>query len=564
MAGNKIINGTPVDAVTTNTALLGRQADDTATGIITFANTSAGSGATVDNIQGQVNSLNYFTGTPANYGPAPVPVPAWTTNESFSSTDNLFDRTNSLSDKFPVATGHAHDGTPGGGAPVVATSISGVTLLGRVVRGVDITGVIGGSTDVSVQFASSNASTNTTTQGVVVNAPYNKVVLRQATGPNTGDEFVDGSGNEVYARITNVGGLGGTWTLTYYVDIAGTETPYSFGSSVDVAFYYQQLINPIASPYVYSEFAYIPSENATEDVIDATPTQPGKVSITAQAFGGLKTFNNGIAYVEYADSTTTGTNASVPLGSYKWVQLTNASLSSVASIQSPASGEIRIITNLTGNSISIADDSGSPANLGITTGTGSSLTIQNTGTVIVAYDSLSFRWRVIGGSGGGSVVGWQEVPAGTVNGVNTTFGPLTYVPQTVESIEVYVDGVYQALAAWTYSAGNIVFNAGYIPVTGQSVEVFYLTAGVANLSPLPAGSLRTEFRTLTSGEATAKQLTLAFTPVNPGYVLVDVIGGTSQEYNVDYTIASNILSWNGYALDGVLSAGDRLRIHYQT
>lgn len=74
----------------------------------------------------------------------------------------------------------------------------------------------------------------------------------------------------------------------------------------------------------------------------------------------------------------------------------------------------------------------------------------------------------------------------------------------------------------------------------------------------------TEFRTITSGEATAKQLTLGATPTAANVVLVDVIGGTAQEFSVDYTISVNILSWSTLALDGVLAAGDKLRIHYYT
>lgn len=398
MAGSKIINGTPVDAPTTNTALLGRQADDTATGIISWANTDVLSGPTILNGQLEWNGLDFWTGRTAN-DPYNT-TPAWTTNESFLSSDNLFIRTDDLSNKFPVLTGHVHAGSPGDGGFISAPSIISVSLSGIIRRGVDILAVTGGFSDVSSQFSSAVPSLSGAAQGIVVNAPENQGVIRQATGANEGDEFVDAFGNTVYSRITNSGGVGGTWTLTYYVLIGGTETPYSFATPVDVAFYYQQLVNPINNGFPYNPFWAIPSDNATQDVVDATPTQSGKVNTTTQSFGGLKTFNQGIGYFEYADGTVTGSSAAIPLGTYRWVQLTNASLVSVATISTPTAGEIRIITNLTGNPINILNESGSPSTNRITTGTGNDIKLENTGTIFVAYDAISFRWRAIGSDEG--------------------------------------------------------------------------------------------------------------------------------------------------------------------
>ena len=44
------------------------------------------------------------------------------------------------------------------------------------------------------------------------------------------------------------------------------------------------------------------------------------------------------------------------------------------------------------------------------------------------------------------------------------------------------------------------------------------------------------------------------------FVVVNVIGGTSQEYGVDYTIEADSLRWKGYALEPLLAVGDTLRI----
>lgn len=414
MTGSKIINGTPVDAPTTNAALLARQADDTATGVLTLNNTlDVNSGNQIDNIQNEHNSIASFVGKATNLGPAAMPT--WTTDESFTPNEPVFNRADALSSKFPNATGHNHDpGIPGSGGAVTASSIFTVVLHGYIIRGVDITGAAGGSTDVSTDFAAAQPSTSTGQKGVVVNAPYNKIILRQATGIDAGDQFVDTLGNQVYGRLTNTGGVGGTWTLTYYVDISGTETPYSFPSPVNVAYYYQQLFNPITDAPVYSEFAVIPSENATEDILDASPTQSGKVNTLAQDFGGLKGFVRGIRYFEYADSTTTGSGATVPLGANGWIQLTNASLASIAMVGTPSSGELRVLSNDTGSTVNILNNSGATASLRILTGTGADMSLKQDAAIVIAYDSLSLRWKIVGGGGGGSgsttVIGTRGTP----------------------------------------------------------------------------------------------------------------------------------------------------------
>jgi len=77
-----------------------------------------------------------------------------------------------------------------------------------------------------------------------------------------------------------------------------------------------------------------------------------------------------------------------------------------------------------------------------------------------------------------------------------------------------------------------------------------------------SGTYRVENRVLTSGEASAEQLTLAFTPGTPSYVAVDPEGGPTQFFGLDFTVSGNILSWSGLGLSGLLSTGDRLRIIY--
>jgi hypothetical protein len=213
-------------------------------------------------------------------------LPSWTNNQGLTSTDDVKSRADTLSGKFNSTTGHAHDGSSGNGVQISAANLANVSLMGFIVQGTSLTGATGGSTVVTTEMTGKIASAGSASLGVVVTAPYNKAPVRQGSGVNKGDKYVDGSGNEVYARITFSAGV---WTLTYYVDLSGVETAYSFSGSNDVDWYYQQLYNPVNGSPVYDPGLFIPSDNATADVVDATDTQRGLVSTGAQNIGGDKT-----------------------------------------------------------------------------------------------------------------------------------------------------------------------------------------------------------------------------------------------------------------------------------
>lgn len=73
-----------------------------------------------------------------------------------------------------------------------------------------------------------------------------------------------------------------------------------------------------------------------------------------------------------------------------------------------------------------------------------------------------------------------------------------------------------------------------------------------------------EYREISVLESEAKALSLAYAPTDPTLVQLDIISGGPQQYDFDYAVAGAILSWDGMNLDGVLSAGDKLRIAYFT
>lgn len=259
------------------------------------------------------------------------------------------------------------------------------------------------------------------------------------------------------------------------------------------------------------------------------------------------------------DNVTTGSNATLDAFTQTVVRLSNASLVSLEMIPAGVGGQRLVLINQTGDAIDILNNTGATAANRILTGLKATLNIQDEASVFLTYDSTESRWMVVGGSGGGAV-GYQEDLAGAVNGINTTFGPLTFNPVNDESIIVYVDGLVLRESEWSRSGSNIVLTTA--PIAGQKVFVFYLRNGVASPAPVISGIWKTEYRTISGGEATAKQLTLAQTPASGTEVMLDVIGGGAQFYGDDFTVTGTTLSWSGLGLDGVLGSGDKVRIGY--
>jgi hypothetical protein len=220
-----------------------------------------------------------------------------------------------------------------------------------------------------------------------------------------------------------------------------------------------------------------------------------------------------------------------------------------------------ILVNDTGVAFDVLNDAAATPTQGIITGTGADLSLDDQQTLLLVYDATETRWRIIGGTGaGGGSVGFQEELGGTVNGINTTFGPMTYLPANDDSILVSVDGLILRSDEWSVSGSNIVLSVA--PVVGQRVYVFYVTQGTIAPPPVISGVWKTEYRTLTAGEVTAKAITLAQTPAASGEVMLDIAGGGAQFYGDDFVVSVATLSWNGLALDGILTAGDKLRVSY--
>jgi hypothetical protein len=495
-----VVDGSAVSAAVTNPAFLDANGDDTALGKIDFAEASFASGPTVVNIQREVNSLDSYTGRTA--GSAFNAQPTFANSQGLTATESLTARAEELSAKFHNSTGHAHSGSAGDGSPIASASLAGVPLKGYVKQSSDLSAVTGTSVDVSSLFISATPSTGPTIVGVVTNNPENKTILRQATGASENDDFKDLLGNVVYGRLTESAGV---WTLSFYVDISGTETAYSF-TAANIRWYYQQLFNPMLNPPVYSEFANIPSDNVTQDVVDASTSQKGKVLLSSSSIQPVG-----------ASSSEGTANATVANA--------NHAHEGIHAIQ-----EFSEAVNVFGDII-----------------------LKGAGSTTITRSGNTFTIT----AGGGLTPVQESTQAGqSPDGARVNFD-LSYVPYSTDSLLVFLDGLDVPKSLWSLTSSTVTF--GTAPAAAQDLKFYYFKSGAVVTS---AVAPKTEFRTISSGEATAKALTLIQTPSISSEVTLGISGGGFQFYGDDYTVSGTTLSWSGLGLDGVLSVGDKLVIGY--
>jgi hypothetical protein len=417
-----VINGQSVSAEVTNPAFIEKNANDAMPFKLDMIDTDPVSGPSLINHQRNTNSIMSFIGSVAN-GIYNL-LPTWLTSNRGLSTDNLFQRISAIDTAFHPTTGHYHTGAAGDGPQVSGLSLSNVNNAGFVQQGVDIVGVTGSSSIVTTQFTGYTPSTASTVEGVVVNAPYNKIFIRNAV---TDDQYEDATGNEVYARLTESAGV---WTLSYYSEIVGVETVYSFSVSSDVRFYYQVLSKVISSTApVYNQMFFVPSANATADIITATTAVQGKTQLSTASTD-----------VSASASNAGTTNATVANANH-----THRGVSSL-SVTSPLYGAVTLIA---GPNINVVQS-------------GQNITFSMAGFTAI-----------------------QETPTGLVNGTNDTF-TFSDVAISMASVSVYIDGL-QSFGTYSFTQGitnsTITFSAGNIPQVGQSIAVQFYTSNIPIVPP---------------------------------------------------------------------------------
>lgn len=446
-----IIDGQRVWAATDNAAFLDKQVDDTALGKITLANTDPASGLPVLNTQQWINHLIqdgkvfiespkiefdsslmalvflgdikiHFKDTGAvNTIPASASPIALNDGESVYVTVNRNTNTTlavNVSSTVPKDKDTLrfctrigdwvffYDNTAlkkGNRAVIGEGNLDEdrIPLKGVFKKGTILIGVTGTSVDISSEMFGKTPSTSQTQRGVVVNTPYNKATILQASGTDAGDFFKDSSGNIIYGRITE---SAGTWTLSFYVQIGTTETSYNFTTPVDIDYFYQELFGFYDSP-VYNEILPSYVENITVGVIDATTTQKGKVQLSTlppPPIGSTSQTGNTNATVANADHTHEGVHL-INIDGTSNNYLGDVILKAGANIAiSDDAGKIKIDNTFT---LPLSAKGDILTHDGFTTQT---LSVGTDGQVLTADSSapLGVKWADItgGGSGGGSSI----------------------------------------------------------------------------------------------------------------------------------------------------------------
>lgn len=409
-----VSNGQLANQTTFNSSFMSREIDTSTIGQVDLLNADAESGATVENIQRELNGVSAFTGRVLEGAFDDTPV--WVNNDVGTSTDHLHARAEALTAAFDSATGHTHDGSAGEGGPIASTSLTDVRLRGYMVRGTDITA--GGTSDVvTTEMSGKTASTGDTVKGVVVTG-NNKVILRDATAATEDDQVRDTDGDLVFGRITESAGV---WTLSYYTNKASIQTAYDFTSPFSLRWFYQELYNPITDAPIYNELVSIPSDNATQDVVDATVTQRGLVSASAQEFGGDKTFNDDTIFqssisTEREDVASTATITALS-SAKSLVKITGSTATEIQGITAGSDGQILTIHNGASALVTIAhEDAGASAANRIKLPSGEDLEISSDSSAEFFYDTAQSRWVQKSGSGSGagggalSVTGTRATP----------------------------------------------------------------------------------------------------------------------------------------------------------
>lgn len=366
----------------------------------------------------------------------------YSSNEVVANGDSHKTAIGKIDSEFHNSTGHAHSGAAGDGAPVSAANLTNFNKLWAVFQSITVTGAAGTTDDVSIQMTGKTSGGSSIAAGVITTGSDN---LCHIVDSSTQTFIEDAGGQRVYGRITEAAGV---WTLSYYTNEAGVETAHSL-SSTNIKVIFWEVFNQSTRPTIPSNPFEFGTLDVTADVVDASTSVRGVVSLGAQSFLGLKTFTSGLkinsdfVLDQTNDNTTTGADQTISATNTFWI-LTNAGLTSVVGITSSAKNSAIIIVNKTGATITLKhDDVGASAADRVLITGATNLDWENNQGLIFVYDTTSSRWILAGGSGGGggapTVFGSTGTPRSVVAATGITSGA-SHMSTTVIWQNVFVVG----------------------------------------------------------------------------------------------------------------------------
>lgn len=135
--------------------------------------------------------------------------------------------------------------------------------------------------------------------------------------------------------------------------------------------------------------------------------QGGSVNIqgstSVSVGGGIVSFQSPLS-LQTQNITSAGSNVTLPAIVDSYANLTNSGLVSVDMITAGAEGQFLVLSNRTGGSVVIYNDTGATAANRIFTGTGGAISLENNSSLTLVYNITAQRWMIVGGVGGNLVV----------------------------------------------------------------------------------------------------------------------------------------------------------------
>jgi hypothetical protein len=494
-----VSDGQDADQNSFNNAFMSRTAEATDTlATVALNNADPDSGDSVDNVQKEINSIRNYLG---KTGTDLTDVPSFSTNLAGSGGQNVLERVSAIDAKFSGSDGHSHTGIDGDGYPINALSVINLDKFSMHYTSFEKAWDAGESEmDISSDITGkgvANLGDPTDQSGVVATAPGNLCLIqwKDATHLNYG-LLLHSSGAIVYGRLT-------AWVLNlYYKNASGVETAFTdVGSGVTLKITYREIYRCENRPDVDSSedfitglglFLNLPVATATTygAVREASASQEGYVSLTSQTFAGTKTFSGGISaytvdvtdtltangpamildqlFVQVVPTLLTGANVTLPTPTSAHYSLDGAGISSIKGIGNPGDGCILMITNASGGSVDIINESGSAGAFEkIYTGTGANLALANNASILLMH--VNSYWHVVGGSGGG---------ASTASAIaNTPSGNLaaTDVQAALNELQSDIDtrAVARSMSTFTGTSVAPSGNADQVyTYTGSSAQTF--------------------------------------------------------------------------------------------
>lgn len=259
-------------------------------------------------------------------------------------------------------------------AAIALTKLAAMTNHNRVLVS-DASGLISESATTTTVLGYLDISSSLTAQlsGKVDKTSYSTTgSIVYASGVNTPATLAAGTNNYV---LTMVSGLPAwatpvshiTDTLTSFVSGAGTVTN-------------------------------------TDSIVSAINKLDGNIALKAPIASPTFTGNvvaPSLAMSTTTDSTSTGSNVTLGAFSTGLINVTNVSLSTIAGIPAGANGQVLILENNSGNTVTILNDNASATAANrIYTGTGGGVALANQASLVFSYNTTNSRWMLVAGSGG--------------------------------------------------------------------------------------------------------------------------------------------------------------------